>query len=117
MNYYQLKLNTLNPIIHQEDYFELIKKPNGKSHKLIIGDVQSGKTKFMIDTTKKAIAEKIGVVVIISGTTNLLYDQTLTRFRSAFEFNVYDKKDLKSVTLKKTIDTKIIVAMKEKNSL
>ncbi len=57
---------------------------------LVIGQVQSGKTEFMIENTKEAFSiQNYDYVIIIGGTNNLLLGQTDSRFIKEFrELNV-----------------------------
>ena len=51
---------------------------------LVIGDVQSGKTSNFLGLVANAIDTQIQVIIIISGTTNALRNQTQLRFDGAF---------------------------------
>jgi hypothetical protein len=52
---------------------------------LVIGDVQSGKTSNFIGLIASAIDQNIPLVIVLSGTTNTLRNQTQIRFDEAFE--------------------------------
>lgn len=54
---------------------------------LVIGDVQSGKTSNFLGLTAAAIDNNVNLIIILSGTTNLLRNQTQIRFEQAFGTN------------------------------
>jgi hypothetical protein len=66
-------------------------KPKDKKTKLIVGQVQSGKTTYMIEQAIKALKEDFDAVIVMGGNTNLLLNQTNKRFKFEFkpeEFNL-----------------------------
>lgn len=69
----------------QENPLNLFSSDKHKA--LIIGQVQSGKTRFMIEETEKALAGDFDSVVILGGTNNNLLKQTVDRFFNQFGRN------------------------------
>lgn len=88
-----------------------------KHKALIIGQVQSGKTKFMIEQSEKALDSDFDSVVILGGTNNNLLKQTVNRFFQKFgkNFNFVEIKNTKfsSVPSGKSL----ITSLKGKSSL
>lgn len=85
-------------------YFGEYKK---KKQILCIGQVQSGKTKFIIEETEKAIISgEYDCVIIIGGTNNILLNQTEKRFwsndniKSYNHINLSRGHNIKNLTLK-----------------
>lgn len=60
-----------------------------KHKALIIGQVQSGKTKFMIEQSEKALNGNFDAVIILGGTNNNLLKQTVNRFFEWFGKNFH----------------------------
>ena len=56
-------------------------------HGLVIGDVQSGKTSNYLGLMALALDKGFQVIIVLSGTTNLLRNQTQKRFEEAFDLN------------------------------
>lgn len=56
-------------------------------HGLVIGDVQSGKTSNFLGLMALSIDKGFQVIIVLSGTTNLLRNQTQKRFEEAFDVN------------------------------
>jgi len=65
-------------------------------HGLVIGDVQSGKTSNFLGLVGHAIDQRIPVIIIISGMTNILRNQTQKRFDEAF--GQYEQTNFKNLT-------------------
>jgi len=106
----------MNNIVKKYD--AIFYKPKLKIAKLIIGQVQSGKTTYMIEKAVGALTTDFDVVIILGGNTNILLNQTIKRFREKFKsenFNIFDiaKTEYLSIPNGKTI----ITSLKNKNSL
>jgi hypothetical protein len=88
-----LKQNTPNELweSRQNDLLTSLGKINGfidskdSIHGLVIGDVQSGKTSNFLGLVAQAIDQSIPMIIIISGSTNVLRNQTQKRLDEAFE--------------------------------
>ena len=66
---------------------------------LVVGQVQSGKTRFMIEKTKEAFSvQNYDCVILIGGTNNLLLNQTDSRFIDEFK-----NLDVKYIEIKSSI--------------
>ncbi len=89
---------------------------SSKHRALIIGQVQSGKTKFMIEQTERALESNFDTVIIIGGTNNNLLSQTQNRFFKKFEeFIFFDIKGTSRTAIPN--GKSIITTLKGKDSL
>lgn len=97
---------------------EILSKKKHKEKILAIGQVQSGKTRFMIDKSFEALKSSFDLAIILGGTNrNLLY-QTQVRFNDmnvSNEFTLIDtsEKNYEGIPKNKTI----VVCLKGKDSL
>jgi len=55
-----------------------------KVNKLVVGQVQSGKTKYMIDYALEALSSDFDSVIVLGGNNSLLLRQTEIRFKEEF---------------------------------
>ncbi len=92
-------------------------KSNSKSKALVVGQVQSGKTRFMIGQTEKALKGDFDAVIILGGTNNELLKQTTDRFKNEFgrDFNLIETKD--TVYSSVPNGKSLILSLKGKRSL
>lgn len=99
----------------QEDILKCYDK---KSTVILVGQVQSGKTKFVIDLIYKALYNEkfnFDAIVYFSGLNNELNNQALERFKNENLFgNVVSSKDLEGLNNTKKI---VIVSIKQKDNL
>lgn len=58
---------------------------HSKKTLLIIGKVQSGKTRTFIGLTAKALDNYFDTVIVLTGTTKILHNQTIERFKHYFQ--------------------------------
>lgn len=86
---------------------------------LAIGEVQSGKTSWMIKQTREKLNDDYDVTFVIGGTNNKLLNQTKKRFLQAFNNNESNIKFVDiNQTIRSTIPNKsIIMVMKQQNQL
>ncbi|ATZ18980.1 hypothetical protein ESOMN_v1c05980 [Williamsoniiplasma somnilux] len=66
---------------------EFLFKIDNKQTVLVIGQVQSGKTKFMQEQSRLAFYNEYDTVILLGGSNNNLLEQTRTRFEQVFERN------------------------------
>ncbi len=79
-----------------EDHFQIFDVNKSKEKILLVGQVQSGKTKFMIDQSFEALEGGYDTVIILGGTNNNLLFQTKKRFNSSVfenEYTLFDSSD------------------------
>lgn len=99
---------------------DILKCYDKKSTAILVGQVQSGKTKFVIDLIHKALYDKnfnFDAVVYFSGLNNELNKQALERLKNEKEkafSNIVGTKDLENLTNTKKV---VIVSIKQKDNL
>lgn len=112
-------MKTWNFYLPRESQYSL-PRCDGKQTILAIGNVQSGKTRFMAETAKWALTEGgYDFAIVLTGNTNLLSDQSFYRFSGDFNDSNILVHDIKSSPItKKSPNTKyLITALKHQNSL
>ncbi|MCK5867419.1 MAG: hypothetical protein KAG14_03390 [Mycoplasmataceae bacterium] len=87
---------------------------------LAIGNVQSGKTRYMINKTIEALEHDYDAVIIMGGSNNNLLEQTYKRFNNQFfstydTFSVYPIKDVEFLELPN--EKIIITSLKQQKSI
>lgn len=60
-----------------------------KSQTLVVGNVQSGKTRFMIETAINALKSDYDCVIVLGGSNNKLLSQTDSRFKQELDSSKY----------------------------
>ncbi len=98
--------------------FKIFNNDKQKERVLVVGQVQSGKTNFMIEQSFEALSSGYDVSIIFGGTNNNLLSQTQKRFNDKIvdnEFYFFDSSDrnFKKIPQGKTV----IVCLKGKASL
>lgn len=77
--------NTINDPKFKELSNSIINEFETYKSGLLIGKVQSGKTTAFLNIIAKALQTNFKIIVILTGTTNSLNDQTFQRVKSAFK--------------------------------
>lgn len=83
-------------IFHTNSFNHQIAPTKSKQTVLAIGNVQSGKTRFMIEETKNALNDDYDFVIMLGGSNNLLLDQSFYRFVTELRksnIQIYDIKN------------------------
>lgn len=105
--------------LYSEDDISLIPTSPTKQVILAIGHVQSGKTKFMLNEAKKALASDYDIAIVICGNTNLLFEQSFYRFADSIGNTEVVISDVKTGAFtRKSKDTKLfLTSLKHQDSL
>ncbi|WP_027063283.1 Z1 domain-containing protein [Mesoplasma seiffertii] len=85
---------------------------------LVVGQVQSGKTNFIMQLCECLLEKDFDAIVILGGTTNNLLDQTRDRFYKHKLSEKYQIIDIENTSYTKIPDNKIIISsLKAKESI
>ncbi len=104
-------------IVEFPDEFEIKLKKN-KEKVLVVGEVQSGKTKFIISTIESALDNGYDCAVVIGGTNNNLLLQTNKRINDSFGIENVNIINIEQTILKELPKGKsLVTALKYKDSL
>lgn len=98
--------------------FQIFDQQALKEKILVVGQVQSGKTRFMIEQSFEALRNNYDVAIILGGTNNNLLKQTQNRFNSEIidrEYVFFDSSDRRYKSIPKA--KSLVVCLKGKTSL
>lgn len=101
-----------------DEKFKIFDSNIKKEKILVIGQVQSGKTKFMIEQSALALESDFDLAIILGGTNNNLLNQTKNRFAKEFsigDYSIFDSSDMNYNRIPK--NKTLIVCLKGKTSL
>ncbi len=111
-------MEKVTAIFKEKENRFIFNESSDKSKSLVVGQVQSGKTAFMIEQSIEALSRDYDLAIILGGTNNNLLTQTQKRFKKSFkvgDYHVFDSSDRHYGSVPK--DKSVIVCLKGTESL
>jgi hypothetical protein len=87
-------------------FYQSYEKSNAK---LIVGQVQSGKTRFMLEKAWESLNGDFDAVVLLGGGNNNLFNQTKSRFQDKFPRDVFLVIDVKETEISEIRSKKTLI--------
>ncbi|MGL4952062.1 MAG: DEAD/DEAH box helicase family protein, partial [Mycoplasma sp.] len=105
--------------VNYDDIDIIFKNKNDREIVLCVGEVQSGKTAKMFSCIERSFSDGYNLAILLTGNTNSLYNQTLSRFKKENknkDYWVMDKDNINSRSYNPDLQN-VVIAMKTTNSL